>query len=212
METHKMTIHRALAELKLIDSKIEKAINLVEPSGVMQAGKLVNGLHQKEEFETDAKAKFQSVVDLIDRKHKIKSAITMANGITQVEISGKKMTIAEAINYKSIIAFRKTLITILSRKHSVVKGKFITENEKVNNVALENAKIMIGKQGDDRVKPTDDDVKAIVEPFVRRNEFHLVDPLQVEKLVSVLQSEVDSFEAEVDAVLSEINAVTIIEI
>jgi len=107
---------------------------------------------------------------------------------------------------------KKSLINRLEAKHKEVMVKFTKENEKVNNVALENAKIMIGKQGDDRVKPTDEDVKNIVEPFIRRNEFHLVDPLKIDELTEKLQIEVDEFEAEVDAVLSEINAITVIEI
>lgn len=90
MENKIMTIHRALAELKLIDSKIEKAISIIEPTGVMQTNKLVNNFYKKEDFEKEAKAKYQSVIDLIERKNKIKSAIVIANGITEVEILGKK--------------------------------------------------------------------------------------------------------------------------
>jgi len=211
MKHEQMTIHRALAELKLIDSRIEKAISVIEPTGVMQTNKQVNGFFKKEDFEAEAKAKLQSVVDLIDRKNKIKSAIVTANGVTQVEISGAKMTIADAINFKSVIVFKKNLIATLIKKHNAVKSKFTVENEKINNIALENAKIMIGKQDDNKVKPTDEDVKNIVEPFVKRNEFHLVDPLRVEELTEKLQNEVNNFEIEVDAVLSEINAITIIK-
>lgn len=207
-----MTIHRALAELKLIDSRIEKAINVVEPTGLMQLGKPVNGFYSKEEFEKDVKSKYQSVTDLIGRKNSIKSAIVKANGITKVNVSGKEMTIADAINFKTVIAVKKDIILQLQRKHNAVKAKFNQENEKINTVALENAKIMIGKQGDDRVKPNDEDVKNIVEPFVKRNEFHLVDPLKIEETIEKLQIEVDEFEVEVDAVLSEINALTEIEI
>lgn len=207
----KMTIHRALVDLKLIDSKIEKGILEIEPTGMMQQDKPVNGFYKKEDFESAAKAKLQSVLDLIERKNKIKSAIVISNGITMVEVSGKKMTVADAINYKNIIIFKKQLLSSLSKKHNQVKSKVQTENEKVNNVALENAKIMIGRQGDDKVKPTDDDVKAIVEPFVKRNELHLVDPLKVEVFVDKNTSEIELFEAEVDAVLSESNSLTTIE-
>ena len=212
MEKVKMTIHRALSELKLIDARIEKAINVVEPTGLMQLNKPVNGFYPKDEFETDVKAKYQSVTDLIDRKNSIKSAIVKANGETNVKIGDKTMTIADAINFKTVIAVKKQLLNTLTQKHNAVTAKFTKENEKINDVALENAKIMIGKQGDDRVKPNDEDVKNIVEPFVKRNEFHLVDPLEIEKLTENLQNEVNEFEAEVDAVLSEINAITLIEI
>lgn len=212
MEVQKMTIHRALSELKLIDAKIEKGIGAIEPTGLTQMDKPVNGFYKREDFEKSAQSNFDSVTALIERKTKIKSAIVTANGSTNVVVGGKTMTIADAITQKTIIAFKKNLIASLTKKHNAVKAKFMTENEKVNNVALENAKIMIGKQGDGTVKPTDTDVKNIVEPFVKRNEFHLVNPLDVENLVLKLQSEVDSFEADIDAVLSEINAITVVEI
>jgi hypothetical protein len=209
---NKMTIHRALSELKLIDARIEKAINLVQPTGLMQLNKKVNGFISKDDFEKDVKAKYQSVTDLINRKNSIKSAIVKANGSTFVKVGEKEMTIADAINFKTVILVKKNLIKKLIQEHTSYKARFLKENENINNVALENAKIMIGKQGDDRVKPTDDDVKNIIDPFVKRNEFHLVDPLNVDELAEKLQAEVDEFETEVDAVLSEINAITIIEI
>lgn len=207
-----MTIHRALAELKLIDSRIAKGITLIDPVAIMQKDKLVNGHKTKEEFISDTKSKMQSSLDLIERKNNIKSAIVEANGKTIVTVGGAKMTIADAINFKNVIAVKKSLIESLTNKHRSVLTRFNIENDKINTVALENAKIMLGKQGDDRVKPTDDDVNAIVGPFVKRNEYHLIDPLSVETLIETLQNEVDNFEVEVDAVLSEINAITKIEI
>lgn len=213
MQKERMTIHRALAELKLIDSRIEKATAAIDPTGGMQGEDgLVNQHYKKEEFETAAKAKLQSVLDLIARKIKIKSAIVNANGVTKVKIAEKEMTIADAINYKSLVSFQKNLIGLLLNKHNKVKALVNKENERVNEVALTNAKIMIGKPGDEKVKPTDEDVKAIMEPFIKRHAFHLIDPLKVEDLTEQLQKEVDSFEIEVDAVLSEINATTFIEI
>jgi hypothetical protein len=82
----------------------------------------------------------------------------------------------------------------------------------VRRLTFENAKIMIGKQGDDKVKPTDNDVLAIVEPFVKRNEFHFVDPIGIESKIEALTAKIENFKSEVDAVLSESNAITIIEI
>jgi hypothetical protein len=66
--------------------------------------------------------------------------------------------------------------------------------------------------GKDNVKAGKDDVEAIRKPYIEANEFHLFDPLKVEETVEKLEKEVSEFEAEVDAVLSEANAVTFIEI
>lgn len=208
----KMTIHRALAELKTIDDRIEKATLSIEPTGIMQQGKPVNGFYQKDDFENKAKAAYQSVVALITRKQKLKSAIVAANAVTIVKIAGKELTIAEAINHKTIIAMSRSLIAALDKKHSTAKAKATTENEKIKSIALENAKIMLGKQGDSKVSPNDDDVKNIMDPFVKRNEFLLVDPLNAEALIEELSKDVQSFVMEVDAALSEINATTLIEV
>lgn len=204
-----MTIHRALAELKLIDSRIEKGINSVEPTGLMQDDKLVNGFYKKDEFEKEANAKLQSVTDLIDRKNAIKSAITKANGTTMVEIAGKQMTISDAINYKTVIGFKKLLIKQLVNKHNQAKAQVEKNNKQVDDNALRLAVAALQK---DNVKINDGDAVAITEPYLKKNRFSLVDPLEIEKISVKLQEEVDEFEAEVDAVLSEINALTQIEI
>jgi len=208
----KMSLHRALAELKVIDSRIEKTIDLLEPTGIMQKDKLVNGRYKKEEFVANAISKYQSVTDLIARKNKIKAAIVAANSVTYVEINGVRMTISDAINFKSVISLKKNLWGALSKKHSVVNAKLNIENEKVNMTALENAKLVLGKSDEGKVKPTDADVKAIIEPFVTRNEYHIVDPIGVESVIDKLYNEITGIELEVDAALSEINAVTFIVI
>jgi len=209
---NKITIHRALVELKTIDDRIAKAIDEIEPTALVQKGKLVNGFYNQAEFETNAISKLQSIEDLIARKQMVKEAIVKANAITMVNIAGKKMTIADAINQKSIISLTQNLISNLSRKHNGVKSKFISENDRIDGVALNNAKIMLGRENEKGILPTDKDVKAIMEPFVERNKMSLVDPLGLEKFIEKGQAEIDKFEMEVDAVLSEINAVTFIEI
>lgn len=206
----KMTIHRALAELKLIDSRIEKGIASIKPTGMMQKDRPVvsDGYYEKEVFEKDAKAKLQSVTDLIERKSKIKSAIVAANGITEVEVAGKEMTIADAINHKTAVEFQKRLISSLRNKHVAVVAGVEENNEKVEADALRLAEAALSK---DNVKIDEKDALAITEPFLEKNRFHLVDPLKVDETTEKLEKEIDEFEAEVDAALSEINAVTFIE-
>ena len=205
----KMTIHRALAELKLIDAKVTKAIETLTPSGIVQGEQLVNGVYDRKEFEKDAKAKLQSATDLIKRKNDIKSAITKANAETIVTIADKSMTISDAINFKTVIELKKELISGLVTKHNQTKKNLETNNTTIDANALRLAEAALQK---DNVKINDGDAVAITEPYLKKNKFHLVDPLGVEKLSEKLQEEIDNFEVEVDAVLSEINALTVIEI
>ncbi len=204
----RMTIHRALSELKLIDAKIEKQINEIYPSGILQKDKLVNGYVQETEFEKAAKSKYDSVNDLIDRKNQIKSAIVAANGITQVKVAEKQMTIADAINFKAVIKFKKKLIETLKQRHKQVIGELNKRNENVNQNVQRILEATFGKEN---VKVGKEDVESVRKPYLEANEFHLFDPLKVDETVEKLEKEVSEFEAEVDAVLSEINAITLIE-
>ena len=204
----KMTIHRGLSELKLIDAKIEKQVAEVIPSGIYQKGKLVEGYIAEADFEKNAKSKFDSVNDLIARKNKIKSAIVTANGVTQVKVGEKEMSIADAINFKAVIKFKKKLIETLKAKHRQVVGALNKNNELVNQNVQRILEATFGKEN---VKVGKDDVEAVRKPYLEANEFHLFDPLKVDETVEKLEKEVSEFEAEVDAILSEINAVTFIE-
>lgn len=203
-----MTIHRALSELKLIGAKIEKGINDLIPSGVQQTGRLVNGVYERVDFEKNATSKFQAAEDLISRRNKIKSAIVRANGVTEVTVAGEKMTIADAINFKASIEFRKQLIECLNTRHKQAKAKVEGHNASVDQSALKLAEAALQKQN---VKIGDDDVQKTIAPYIEANKAILIDPLGVEKRVDEMEQKVSAFEAEVDAVLSEINAVTFIE-
>jgi len=204
----KVTIHRALSELKLIGAKIQKGIDELMPSGIIQKDKLVNGIYQKEDFEKKAKESFQSVSDLIDRRNKIKSAIVRANGVTMVKIAGEESSIADSINFKSVIVFKKSVIETLKKKHNGTKSSLEKNNAQIDANALQLAGVALGKAG---IKIGDNDAQNIIEPYLQANKFSLVDPIGVENKVSEMEKKIGDFEAEVDAVLSEINAITIIE-
>ena len=146
---------------------------------------------------------------MIELKHKIKSSITSANAKTKVKIADNEMTISEAINFKTIIGFKKELITSLTDKSNATKRKIEEANVRIENNALTLAQSALQK---DNVKISDNDAIAITKPYIEANEYNFVDPLNIEKLIEKLTNEVEAFEVEVDAVLSEINAITIIEI
>lgn len=204
----KMTIHRALSELKLIDAKIEKAIQGIIPTGMYQKDKLVNGQTKEEDFRHDAQSNYDSALDLMKRKTAIKSAIVQSNGQTTVTVGKQTMTVADAINAKAMLKFKKKLVETLAGRHrSVLAG--LNNN---NSLVQQNCqKLLEAALGKDAVKAGKDDVEAISKPYLTANEFHLFDPIKVEDKIKELEKEIGEFEADVDAVLSESNAVTFIE-
>lgn len=209
MEKQKMTIHRALSELKLIDAKIEKQINELEPNGIHQKGKLINGHITEVDLQKAAQSKYDSVIELIKRKTLIKSAIVKTNGETKVKVGGKEMSIADAITFKTVVEFKKQLVERLKLTHSHWVGQLNKNNEVIEKNVQTLLEHTFGKEG---IRTGKEDLEAVRRPYMEANEFHLFDPLKVKDKIEMIENEIAEFEADVDAVLSEINAVTFIEI
>lgn len=206
----KITIHRALAELKLIGARIDKAIDELVPAGIYQEGRTVgNSNYAKDDFEKLVKEKYQSVTDLIQRRNTIKTKIVQANAVTVVKIGQAEMTIADAINLRAIIELKKKLAASMKQK---LRGA-LTQAEKHNSMVDANAlKLAESALQKTNIKISDSDVQGVIEPYLKVNRALITDPLGVEKEVEKIEKEVSEFETEVDAALSEINATTFIEI
>lgn len=209
MEKQKMTIHRALSELKLIDAKIEKQIQEIIPVGINQKGKLINGVFTEADFKSSAQSKFISVNDLIQRKTDIKSAVVKANGVTKVKVGEKEMTIADAINFKATVKFKYTLITKLKSAHLNAASAMSKNNQIVDDNVQKLLEYTFGKES---TKVNEGDMEAVRKPYMEANSWLLFDPLDVLKKIESMEKEVQEFEMEVDAALSEINATTFIEV
>lgn len=206
----KITVTEALKELKLYDARIKKAIE----SGIYVGAAKVNSdkinFKTKNTFSADAKASYQSVIDLISNRTKIKSAIVKSNAETVLEINGVKMTRAEAIERKSSIEYEKAFLNELKAQFSRAMTIMDRENKKVETQCESIALAAAGKDSDKKVKG--DEIESVTETIRRLNEFGLVDPLNIEKVIANLESDIDGFESEVDVRLNLSNATTFIEV
>lgn len=108
----KITVTEGLNELKLYDSKIEKAINNLKLIGAKKKSVDKVGVVNVEKFVADAKAAHQSIMDLIRNRNALKAAIVKSNAITYLEIGDQKMTVAEAIERKNSIQYEKELCSL----------------------------------------------------------------------------------------------------
>ena len=211
METEKMqmTIHRGLAELKLIDARIQKQIEQMIPCGIKQKDKKVNNVTDEADFIKSAKSNYDSILALIERKNKIKCAIVKRNTEVMVTIGEQNMSIADAINYKTLIAVKKQLIASMRKDHKATLANMNKLNDQVNDNCQRVLEVTFGKEN---VKVTPTDMEAVRKPFMEQNEWTMIDPLDVINRAVTMETELMTFETEVDAVLSEINAITMIEV
>ena len=208
MTTEKMTIHEALSELKVIGKRIDKEINGVvfvtanKHSNTKIGGKTI------EEFSDNIKSKYQKITDLIKRREAIKRAVTQSNAITVVNISGQEMTVAEAIEYKnSGVAFKENLLGCLSLQY----------NRATDTINRTNGDNLEAKADDYVIKMYGNKDSGIVietakKNYIDNNSLDMIDPLDVSKIITELNDEIDKFMTKVDSALSVSNATTMIEI
>ena len=210
MDMEKMLVTVALNELKLLDSRIIKEIDRGSfISSAKKSSPKVSPAMSKEEFIEQAKSKFNSVKDLIERRAKIKAAIVDSNAKTEVEIDGVKMTRADAIERKSSINYEKLMLNELKDQLNIHTAKVNSSNYEGDNKIDSLVQSAYGKEGKNNIKQEDYD--AIAKPYREANEWDIVDPLNLKDVIEEMEKRIDGFESNVDSALQISNCTTYIE-
>ncbi|MFS0657375.1 hypothetical protein AB1L07_01955 [Niallia alba] len=199
-----ITITRALAELKLLDKRIQRTINESVLAGYTVGKKFMTGFNSVEEIEKRSKSDYQSIQDLIKRRNEIKSAIVVSNATTQVEIAGQSMTVAEAIERKTSINYDKLLLNKLRSTYSQLVSHVDRVNEDVKNRLDKQLEVLYGKDGKTKAIENEELTRA----FKEDNEAKFIDSLNLRDKIEQLTKEIEDFETEVDFILSESNTIT----
>lgn len=209
MDKQTLTLTRALTKLKTLDRQISSALSQLTPVTYEVGGKPASPI-TTEEFNKKAKAAYESVKDLINYRAALKRAVVRANASTEVKVNGMTMTIAEAIDYKNIIKYKKDLLKTLRTSNSDVLKRI----ERVEQSNEEKLQQMLNTYlGNDKGNgKLDDIIKNVTDSFKKANEVKFVDPLKVANLIETLEQEITDFDTEIDAILSETNGKTEIEV
>lgn len=198
-----MSVTQALAELKLVRKRLDSGLRHAEWATVATKTHPVNA----EKFERDAYASLQSYTDLYTRYIKLKTAIVRANADTRVKVGSWEGSVADAIEYKRCIEFKKTLLESLRNGLTQARSEYEQEQAQVAN-RLE--RLLASELGKD-VRTNPETITALTTSFRANNPVELVDPLNTARRIKELEEEIDSFETNVDWVLSEANGRTLIE-
>lgn len=207
-EAKRMTIHRALTELKMLQKRIEEANRaVIGVAAHRKSDKKINGV-EINEFVKSMQSSYDKVVGLIDYRNRLKALVVASNAKTIVKVGSREMTVAEAIERKQSIQFEKNLLyTLLQQYNNAVQRVAKNNDELPEKLETYLINILGNKE-----KQTPEEVALHTETFMKRNEYELLDPLKVKKVIETLEETIDEFETEVDAVLSESNATTFIEV
>lgn len=205
----KISIHRALAELKLLDKRINKELNSgFEVATLKPIGQSVTiDGRSVDYFIKKADGKIQSVLDLIARRDEIKRKVVLSNATTKVFIGGKEYTVAEAIEQKSFLANKRFLVQSLKENLTINKATLERKQAQVETNLEKQLEALNTGNGKDN-----NDLKGFIDTFRNKNGYELVTATNLVDYIEKLDNETEAFISEVDAVLSESNAITTIEI
>lgn len=210
MTTETMTIHRALVELKTIDSRIIKKIDCAKFCIAAKAKATKLGAITVDEFKTSAQASYDSAMDLINRRNAIKAAVSKSNAVTEISVGNKTYTVAEAISLKQHgMEYLKDLLNHLQAQYANETSQITSANLRVESKADDMVKSICG--GEAKTKDADPEtVSQIRSTYIAQNSLELVDGLTkgCTKIIEELETQINSFNNEIDSALSVSNAVT----
>ena len=205
----KMTVHKALAELKTLDDRINSEITgsvfvrANRHNNMKIFGKTIP------DFMADTESSYQSVKALINRRNAMKRAVVLSNAITKVNIGGVEYTVAEAIEMnnhgmENLVGLRNCL----KEQYSSVKRMVESENGDKLVKACEN---YIQATFGTKEKINNPDIEMAQKVYMTNNTYDIVTGLDIEEVIKELTDRIDAFKAEVDSALSVSNALTVIE-
>lgn len=204
----KISVQRALTEIKTIDARIEKKTLSLRVVEIAKEGKLLSGT-DKIDFNKRAESDLNSLSDLIGRKSLLKLAINKSNLVTEIKIKTDTITVAGAILLKEVFKQKEILYDKMQNQLGEITRKVNSVNDRVNENALKLAQSALGK---DNVDIGETDVDMVIKPFLKINLLEIIDPLSVSELVLEGKDEIIDFFSDIDILLSESNALTFIEV
>lgn len=208
-EKQTMSITRALAELKRLDDRIERE----STSGTYVAvsvgkgdQKKVNGINSTvDEVSKKIRSSYDSVIDLFTRRGAIKSAIVLSNAKTLVTVSGKQLTVAEAIELKQSINLKRTLVAQMQAQLTTARSVMNQLNAKLE-IKIDG--FLTTLYGSEKGKADAASVESVGKVQRDASEASLIDVLDLASKIEKLIEEISVVDTELDFTLSEINAKT----
>lgn len=208
-----MSITRALTRAKTIEKQLAR---LVESQYVVTLMKReVDDVSDvfKDNLKM-TKSNFDQFNDLFAELNNIKAAVRKSNEVTKVVIGGEELTVADALVYKNTIVYRNNFLDRITRENRNAESR--VEQSKISadtKFASVRENLIKNSQGQD---VSEDYLKTVLTEEERRLKKAIVEVKvsginNVNEYIEAERKRIDTFLEEVDYVLSESNATTIIE-
>lgn len=214
MTKETMTVHKALAELKTMNNRIESAINDARfVAAVKHSAEKFNGITIAE-FKENIKSGYQKIQSLMARRDAMKRAVVISNATTKVKVGNTEYTVAEAIEMKNHgVEYKKVLRQHIMFEWNHAREALLNNSGDVLEKRAEQyvLSVIAAQPKDSKMSVDSEGMQALRKNYIENNTYDLIDPLGVVKMMEKLMDEINEFETEVDAALSVSNAITVIE-
>lgn len=208
-EKQLISVTRALALLKQTDERIQRAT--AETFVGVSVGKGANRKVQRgndtvEIVEKNIQSSIDSVLDLLKRRAVIKAALVSSNAYTHITIGGESVTVAEAIEMKRSVEYKRSLVTTMKSQFLSATNTVATLNNQMEQKIDELASSMLTSDKSTKIDPAV--LAAIGAPQRAQKEASLIDPAGIADFIKKLEDEISEIDTELDFTLSEVNAKT----
>ena len=200
-----ISITRALTRVKVIEKQLEQLSYDKYVRSVLEQDK---DKKQSEDFKSESKSNFDKFNSLFDESVALQKAIRKSNEDTLVRISGKEMTVSEALILKSLIEYKQQLLSNIRDQNSNANN----EIEKAETQIESKAQSFVQSLKTENQSQIDDAMKVGRLSATKELRKVRLTGLNVEQILKEDLEFVQEFLVEVDYVLSESNATTLIEI
>lgn len=213
----KMIVTQALDERDLLKKKIRDAIAKCDFVAVQKPGDDVIAQDKQKvaDYEAEVKTSFQSIRDMMDRYTRLDAAILLANATTKIEVAGKTMTRAAAINLRKMMKGQGLADTdftdVMIRKMATDLDRARLKIAKSQEVADRQREVMSNSLvSSDKKVLSEDNLKSITA-YCDNLVLKLVDPIDIEKTIADMQEKWDNLTTNLESAIRISNATTYVE-
>jgi len=203
------TIARSLVELKTLDRRIKRLID----AGTFTEFKTKShnaGLDETV-FGRSAQSEYESFKGLLARRDLVNYLVIESNNITRVVIDGREMTVSMAVDHKkAYIEAKDRLLGVLKKQRQVVTIEKAAHEEHLKAKIDANIRAICGTK--DVRTPDKAVVDTVTEGLTTLDPFEVLDPLNLSDIIKSLEGEIETFKKNVDQILADSNAKTMITI
>ena len=212
----KITLHRAIAEIKSTNDRLDKLTKCGTFVGVKnKATGLSAGGRKIDAVEKEIIGCLDKFNALYDNLTKLKFALVGANSgikshddLVTEEVCGKQYTVLEILALKQIVKHKAGLLTKLKVDFANAKAD-IDRRMAAEDSKLQRTIAQLNNNDADNKEVT---IDMITKTYWQSNGFELIDPIHIEELIEHLEKETCAYEVEIDAALSQANALRTIEV